>query len=318
MKSLGWGAILLACTLAAGAATVQAACPPAPPPPDLARYQAPPTDWPDRGLLWRLQKDGTTSWLFGTLHLGRVEWRFAGAQVLKALRSSDVAVFELDFAQLARNGVARPQADAAEIARVLDAARRERIRARAERDCVAPATLDGMPALLQVASLMLAEARREGLHPELAADLVLALTALNAGKPVVGLETVQQQVQLMAGGDDAAQRHSVDESLDALERGEAARVVNGLARAWEDGDEQAIADFMQALAVTADERAELRRFNDDRNAPMADKLAALHAQGRGFFAAVGTAHMLGPQALPVLLRERGFSVERVRFHKVPP
>src|SRR5690349_14955524 len=28
----------------------------------------------DRGMLWRLTKDGRTSHLYGTLHVGRLEW----------------------------------------------------------------------------------------------------------------------------------------------------------------------------------------------------------------------------------------------------
>ena len=56
----------------------------------------------------------------------------------------------------------------------------------------------------------------------------------------------------------------------------------------------------------------MRRLLDERNGPMAERLDALHREGKGkLFAAVGTLHMIGPQGLPALLRERGFTVERV-------
>ncbi|HYN59292.1 MAG TPA: TraB/GumN family protein, partial [Rubrivivax sp.] len=66
-------------------------------------------------------------------------------------------------------------------------------------------------------------------------------------------------------------------------------------------------------ADSEDQRALLRRLNDDRNAHLADGIDALHAQGHRVFAAVGALHMTGPQALPRLLAQRGYSVQRVPF-----
>ena len=57
----------------------------------------------------------------------------------------------------------------------------------------------------------------------------------------------------------------------------------------------------------------LARLNDARNPAMAERIAALHGEGRRVFAAVGALHMTGAQGLPRLLRERGFTVERVVF-----
>jgi hypothetical protein len=68
---------------------------------------------------------------------------------------------------------------------------------------------------------------------------------------------------------------------------------------------------------TPEERRYLQRLNDERNGPIADKLVALHASGRRFFAAVGALHMTGPQALPQLLRARGFQVEPVPLSTSP-
>jgi uncharacterized protein YbaP (TraB family) len=64
------------------------------------------------------------------------------------------------------------------------------------------------------------------------------------------------------------------------------------------------------------ERRLYQRLNDDRNPALADKLAALHG-GSPFFAGVGALHMIGTQALPALLRARGFQVERILFDPLP-
>jgi uncharacterized protein len=86
-------------------------------------------------------------------------------------------------------------------------------------------------------------------------------------------------------------------------------------QAWAVGDEAQIASYPQwckCLETPAEQRS-FQRLNDQRNVALAGQLAALHAQGRRFFAGIGALHMTGPQALHDLLRERGFSVQRVSF-----
>ena len=52
---------------------------------------------------------------------------------------------------------------------------------------------------------------------------------------------------------------------------------------------------------------------DDRNVALAERIDALHAQGRRVFVAVGSLHMGGGTGLPKLLADKGFAVERVNL-----
>jgi uncharacterized protein YbaP (TraB family) len=61
------------------------------------------------------------------------------------------------------------------------------------------------------------------------------------------------------------------------------------------------------------DRAFIKRLNDDRNPGLANRIDALHGEGRRVFAAVGALHMTGAMGLPRLLAQRGFRVERVDF-----
>jgi len=86
-------------------------------------------------------------------------------------------------------------------------------------------------------------------------------------------------------------------------------------QAWEAGDLETLAQYEQwcECAQTEDDRAAMRRLNDERNPLLADGIAARHKAGKRVFAAVGALHMTGQQALPLLLAQRGFKVERVAF-----
>jgi uncharacterized protein len=303
---------LLATLLLAGAAPAFAQ-PDCPPGPDLeaARLKGPARD---RGMLWRLDKDGRTSWLYGTIHVARPEWVVPGPAVMQAIAGSDVVALELDLADPAVLATLQQPADPRATARVLDDPRRQRIARQAARNCLPAGALAAMRPFMQMMGLVISEARREGLYAELAVDLVLTGVARGAGKPVVALETAQQQLAMLMPAEED-ERALVDRSLDDLETGHGRRQLARMARMWADGSESELASFPQwcECMKTPAERRLYRRMNDERNPAMADKLAALHAGGQRFFGAVGLLHMSGAHALPELMRQRGFAVQRVRF-----
>ena len=265
----------------------------------------------DRGLLWRVVRDGRTSYLYGTLHVGKPAWRRLGPQVKVALRDSDVLALEIDpndpalLAALAelRHGAELPPALA------------ERLKRAFERACVAPESLAELHPVLQATTLTMLEARWLGMDPLYAMEQLLSTEARTLGRRVVSLETAaQQKASLVPSSDEEAQA-VIDQSLQQLEDRSARRVLTRLAAAWETGDLAILDDYAAWCECIADEsdRAYMRRLNDERNPPLADGIEALHRQGRRIFAAVGALHMTGPQSLPRLLAARGFKVERVPF-----
>lgn len=307
----GW---VLAVACAAAAAQPAADCPPPPPGTASILADARRGDARDRGLLWRLDKDGRTSWLYGTMHVSRPEWAVPGPRIRDALLRSDVVAMELDpeDPELARQLLA--SVDAGRSGRVMAGLLPLRARL-AARACLADQHLAPLPPLIQLMTLSLVEARRDGFHPELAVDAVLWGMAQGAGKRRMALETPAQQFAALTPESEADERELVADGLREMEAGEDRALMLRLAQAWADGDEAVLADYPQwcRCLETPAERRLFRRLNDGRNPAIADKLAALHAGGERFFAGVGALHMTGPQALPVLLRARGFQVTRVPF-----
>src|SRR5687767_2783013 len=85
---------------AADAASAPAAplvCPPVAQAPTSEQLQAAQRDARDRGFLWRISKQGRSSYLFGTLHLGRMPWVFAGPRLREALANTDTLALEIDL-----------------------------------------------------------------------------------------------------------------------------------------------------------------------------------------------------------------------------
>lgn len=291
-------------------AQAQPACPPLP----SVDQRAP----RDRGLLWKLTGDGRVSYLFGTLHVGRPGWERYGPATLLALLSTDTVALELDPTDPATlAAMAEPSAGRAAAA-ALPSALQERLARAAERACLPPGALPALHPMLQATLLSLAEARWLGLDARYGFDAMLAVQARATGRRVRALETaaVQRAALLPADASDngAAQ---VMQTLDQIDSGAARRVLTRLVDAWTDGDLAALEQYEAwcECAPDAEDKALMQRVNDGRNPALADGIAALHGQGRRVFAAVGALHMTGAQALPRLLAERGFQVERVAFSR---
>ena len=302
LRLAAWGLLAL---LAGSSAWGQAVCPPPLP------VQATTTPERDRGLLWRLTRDGRSSFLYGTLHVGKPAWRRFGPQLSAALRSTDVLALEIDPSdpELA-NALAELQPQG-----LLPEALQKRLNEAYARACVAPESLATLHPVLQATTLMVLDARWLGMDPSLAMEQLLVAQVRGSGRRVVSLETVAQQKAVLVPADPDDALAALEQSLAQLEDKTSRRVLGRLSQTWEKGDLAALEDYASWCECTHNEedKAYMRKLNDERNPALADGIEAQHKQGRRVFAAVGALHMTGPQALPLLLAQRGFKVERVRF-----
>jgi hypothetical protein len=267
----------------------------------------------DRGLLWRITRDGHSSYLYGTLHVGKPAWQRPGPQVAAALRASEVLALEVDPGDpallQALTGLPRGAA--------LPAPLNDRLQQAFERACVAQASLAPLHPVLQTTTLVVLEARWLGMDPAFALEQMLTAQARVAGLRVVALETAAQQTAALLPASDAESHALIDQSLRQLEDRSARRMLARLAAAWDSGDLAALENYENWCNCVASDsdRATLRRLNDGRNPALASRIEAWHRQGRRLFAAVGALHMTGPQSLPRLLAQQGFAVERVAFER---
>lgn len=286
-------------------------CPPPLPQPTEAQFAA--AERTDRGLLWSLERDGRTSYLYGTMHVGRPEWTRLGPRVSEALRASDVVALEIDPTDAGTQAELTGQGG--KPAR-LPPALRTRLERQIAAACLPRGALAALDPAMQAVTLSVLEARWAGLDALYAQELALAERAHANAQPIVALETAALQKQLLVPTSSAETAALIDTTLRQLEAGSGRRSIARLAQAWENGDLAALSDYPRwcDCARTPAEQAAMRALNDDRNPGLADGIARLHGEGRTVFAAVGALHMTGPQALPKLMAERGFKVQQ----RVPP
>jgi len=267
----------------------------------------------DRGLLWKATRDGRSLYLYGTLHVGKPQWRQLGPATAAALKASDTLALEVDpndpEVLKAMNELRHPREVPPEL--------QQRLVKAFERACLATEALATLHPVLQATTLTMMEARWLGMDSGYATEQVLIGAAKPPARKLVALESALQQLQALVPEQDADANTLLDQSLQQLEDQSARRVLARLAVAWEEGNLPVLEAYEQwcECADTEDDRASMRKLNDERNAGLAAGIAAQHQAGRRVFAAVGALHMTGPQSIPKLLTQQGFKVERVAFRR---
>lgn len=295
-----------------GVESAATTCPPDTAAPSREQMQQDRQQARDRGLLWRLDKDGRTSYLYGTLHVGKAAWVHPGPRLREALAAVDTLALELDPTDPAvQQGVLRAMLVPS---RPLPGALRQRMVAQRDAACLPGAAFDRMHPVMQVMTLSMSVARRAGLDVAYGSEPWLAARAKAAGLQVVSLETVERQMQALMPPDKGGQEADlVASALSQLEANRMGPVLRRMVQAWEAGDLPAFesyADWCECVATPAE--VELyQRINDERNPDMATAIDALHTRGQRVFAAVGALHMTGVAGLPKLLTQRGYRVQRV-------
>ncbi|MFG6446655.1 TraB/GumN family protein [Roseateles sp. BYS180W] len=260
----------------------------------------------DRGLLWQLQRDGRTSYLYATLHVGKASWAAPGPQLRQALQAVQRVALEIDPHS------PEMQSPPSTAAVTLAPALQQRLRQQLRRACLPEVLLQHMHPSLLLASLSAFEARRAGMDASFGSELMLAQWARDNNRPVLSLERAQEQLQALIPSDPRQRDAELDEGLQAMEDGSAMRQLQALVSAWERGDLATLSNPQRWCHCSADAAALslLRRLNDGRNPALAQRIEQLHQQGP-VLAAVGALHMTGSAALPTLLRARGFELRRL-------
>lgn len=261
--------------------------------------------------LWSVSDADSTIYLFGTVHVLRPSTPWGSAKVDAAFDASDDVIFEIsnpdDQAALMpliqQHGISpqRPLSSLltpAEIADLDTAARS--IGATA-------AQMDPMRPWLVALSLSVAPLVKAGYDPKSGVELILKHRAEEAGKPVTGLETIDRQVEILAGLSEETQLAFLRSTLHDFD--EATTELDTLVDAWAAGD----VDTIDRIGV-AEMKAESQEVYDAlltrRNTAWADQIQTLLAGSGTTFIAVGSAHLAGDDSVQSILQARGVAVAR--------
>ena len=275
---------------------------------------------PSVPLLWKVSDGDNALYLLGSFHLLRESDYPLSAEVDAAFVDAETLLFELSPEELESPELGQQMLQAARWAegRRLDDALGPVLSARLQewlgrnRQALGPAAseIQAYEPWFVAMLVSLTELGRHGLDPALGLDRRLGQRAIEAGKPVAGLETGAQQVAFLDGLAADDQRQMLEEALD--EAGDPSR-IDALHAAWRRGD-VAVLQTEMGEGMRRDHPDLYRRINVERNLAWLPVLEARLGAAAGTddtLVVVGALHLLGEDGLVEALRARGYAVERL-------
>ncbi len=155
---------------------------------------------------------------------------------------------------------------------------------------------------------------RLGFNPLYGVEMTLVNKARGDGKPIDGLETVDEQLGFLDGLSAEAQRNLLLQTL--AEGNEIQSLMDELIAAWKTGD---IAFLEANMLVELAEYPELyRAIVADRNDRWLGTLADLLDDDDDYLVVVGALHLVGVDGLPQQLTRQGYEVVQLEANAALP
>jgi uncharacterized protein YbaP (TraB family) len=273
------------------------------------------TPAPAEPALWAVKDGRSTIYLFGTVHVVMGSTRWESRKIAAAFAASEDLFLELIENDAQINAVIAERGVDPErrLSARLSPGQLQWVHATALRAGLPPenvAKLDAMRPWAAGRMLSHAMLMQAGYDPKTGVDRVLNARASRLGKPIHGLETIEQQLRFATDLPESTQVKLLLASLDSVFVGGGAARLDFIVDIWLAGDvaglEKRVIEPMKRRSPEA-----YRHVLIERNEAWADILAARLKQSSGTsFVAVGAAHLAGPDSLQHLLEARGFHVER--------
>ena len=153
--------------------------------------------------------------------------------------------------------------------------------------------------------LLVAEGTAKHYSPDAGVDHAVAAIAGKAHKPMRYFETIEQQLHLLAGSDDALQLQEFASDLKDYRKSD--DDLAALVDAWSKGQANRLADLLNK--ELADQPEAKKALLTDRSARWSLQIETMLREKRVFFITVGAGHLAGADGVPALLRKAGYRVE---------
>lgn len=251
-----------------------------------------------------------TLYLLGSVHLLKASDRELPAAALTALGRSAALVMEVDLT----DAKAAHPSEATEarallppgqtLAEVLGPEANAEFEAHARAAGLEPARLSGFRPWFAALTLLQLSLAAQGFDFESGVDAQLARRAVATHKPIIALETVDQQLSLFAALPDDEQRRFLLYLLKDVD--DTPRTLKDVVRAWRGGD---TARLEALLGEGFGEFPELYApLVADRNRAWLGTLTRLLHERSDYLVVVGALHLVGRDGLVELLRAAGYPV----------
>ena len=265
----------------------------------------------DRHVLWTVQGRHNTVYLLGSVHVLRADEGGLPRVAQDAYADAERLVMELDMDALLTDPTAMTSAaqrlallPAGQSLRSVLGADYGTVQSHAREAGLELGLLDRFQPWFVATALMQAQLAQRGYSSEHGVEETLTRRAMADHKPITGLETVEQQLGVLARMPLPEQKRFLLMSVDEMQDFDAE--LGAMLGAWRSGDTAKLAAL---LSDEFDKFPELYRpLTEDRNRAWVGELAQLLDDDDDYLVVVGALHLVGRNSVVDLLRQRGYEV----------
>jgi uncharacterized protein len=263
----------------------------------------------DKGFIWQVERGGRIGWLVGSLHVLTSDYYPLPEAIERAFARAATLVEETDITELtspetlallASKGT-YPGTDT--LAAHVPPAAYSLVLERLSRAGIPGEAVRRMRPWMAALTLFTLELQRAGFAAEHGIDLHFRRRIDGSGKTFQALETPAEQIEYLASLPDDVQRDLLRTFVDDADA--QIREVATIASAWRRGDTDVLERVL--LDTLTDAPAVYQSLIVQRNLRWLPAIESC-LQRDGCFIVVGAAHVVGPDGLVALLRQRGYSV----------
>ena len=263
--------------------------------------------------LWQLQGQHNVVYLLGSIHMLRLQDHPLPRVIDDAYREAEVLVMELDMddmdpavtqAAFNRAGLMTDGTSLRDLMGETAYAEAERLAAEIDIPLDMLAQAEPWLAAMTIEMLLL---YRVGFNPFLGIEMTMTTRAGTDGKPILGLESVEEQLSFLDNLSLGAQREML---LSALRQGATLEdTIDDLILAWREGDTEALEDGLVSSIASQDELN--RALVVERNRRWVTRILDLLDDDDDYLVVVGAMHLVGDDGVPRLLEERGTHIRQL-------
>lgn len=262
--------------------------------------------------LWVLKDADTTIYLFGTVHVLRSDVDWFDDEVKRAYDASGELVLEMIQPEgAAAQGVIMAKAtdpDGPALTAKLTPEAAAKYKAAMAQLGLPVAGFEGFEPWFVSTVMGLIPLQKLGYNPESGAEMILTKAAKATGKPLIGLETFEQQIGYFDNLPEPLQIRFLNITVDDLP--ELETKFAELISSWTRGDAVRLAALINEGLREAPEIG--RILLTERNARWATWIDDRLDRPGTSFIAVGAGHLAGADSVQAMLAKRGFKVTRVQ------
>ena len=283
-----------------------------------------PVDWGDKHFLWKVSDENSSVWLLGSIHVANASFYPLPTVIDSAFTAAGELAVEINTSDAYTSSELqwlinrRGMLVEGTLWDVLPTTLWYSLDSLCTAWNLPVSTFESMRPWLVASTISTYAYMQAGLKTEYGIDNVLMKEATNSGKPIVSLETVEEQVEALAGSleSDSAGICMLKSTIRELPKVKS--IIRDLVKAWKTGDDELLNRLLSEKNMqdyTPSEVLYMEEFKQrllvNRNTKMADSVASFLRDDRNVFVVVGVAH-LAFEAYNVIenLRNRGYLVKR--------